>query len=167
MHTPVSSPAAQVGVRTRGAHAVPLGVIALLCSVLFTLLTVDVLGDARGVLDLQLMHAIQRVDGSWVEPVFRPVDILTGLLVGVALALLFFPVALGLWREADVALAVALALLAACSIATLVAMTLPWLFHGLGIDPAFGSGPLATVVQDLLSILIYCIIGAALVDSGP
>ena len=25
----------------------------------------------------------------------------------------------------------------------------------LGTDPAFGSGPLATVIQDLLSILIY------------
>jgi magnesium transporter len=25
----------------------------------------------------------------------------------------------------------------------------------LGRDPAFGSGPLATVIQDLLSILIY------------
>lgn len=24
-----------------------------------------------------------------------------------------------------------------------------------GFDPAFGSGPLATVIQDLLSILIY------------
>jgi magnesium transporter len=25
----------------------------------------------------------------------------------------------------------------------------------MGKDPAFGSGPLATVIQDLLSILIY------------
>ena len=29
------------------------------------------------------------------------------------------------------------------------------LSNRLGHDPAFGSGPLATVVQDLLSILIY------------
>jgi magnesium transporter len=34
-------------------------------------------------------------------------------------------------------------------------MVLPGLFDRLSIDPAFGSGPLATVVQDLLSILIY------------
>jgi magnesium transporter len=34
-------------------------------------------------------------------------------------------------------------------------MALPWAFHRLGKDPAFGSGPLATVVQDLLSIIIY------------
>ncbi|WP_198681229.1 hypothetical protein [Lentzea terrae] len=30
-------------------------------------------------------------------------------------------------------------------------------------DPAFGSGPLATVVQDLLSVLIYRVIATAIV----
>lgn len=34
-------------------------------------------------------------------------------------------------------------------------MILPALLSRLGRDPAFGSGPLATVIQDLLSILIY------------
>jgi magnesium transporter len=34
-------------------------------------------------------------------------------------------------------------------------MALPWAFQRLGVDPAFGSGPLATVVQDLLSIAVY------------
>ena len=34
-------------------------------------------------------------------------------------------------------------------------MALPWLIGRLGRDPAFGSGPLATVVQDLLSIVVY------------
>jgi magnesium transporter len=50
---------------------------------------------------------------------------------------------------------VSLALLAACAVATLVAMSLPWLMTRLGRDPAFGSGPLATVVQDLLSLVLY------------
>jgi magnesium transporter len=40
-------------------------------------------------------------------------------------------------------------------VATMVAMALPYVLHRLGYDPAFGSGPLATVVQDLLSIVIY------------
>ena len=34
-------------------------------------------------------------------------------------------------------------------------MSLPWAFSKSNIDPAFGSGPLATVAQDLLSIAIY------------
>ena len=44
---------------------------------------------------------------------------------------------------------------AACSPATLAAMIRPWLFDAFASDPAFGSDPLATVVQDLLSIWIY------------
>jgi magnesium transporter len=40
-------------------------------------------------------------------------------------------------------------------VARLGGMALPWLFDAAGADPAFGSGPLATVIQDLLSILIY------------
>jgi magnesium transporter len=82
-------------------------------------------------------------------------ELLTGLVIGLVLAAVFVPVGLALWGEADVIAAVALALWAACSTATVVAMTLPWSLHRLGRDPAFGSGPLATVVQDLLSLLIY------------
>jgi magnesium transporter len=40
---------------------------------------------------------------------------------------------------------------------------LPWLFARLGYDPALGSGPLATVIQDVLSILIYFLVAAWLV----
>jgi magnesium transporter len=90
-------------------------------------------------------------------------EIATGVFIGLALAAAAFPAAILRWGEADVALAVALALLAACSTATLIALALPWAFHRAGRDPAFGSGPLATVLQDLLSILIYLSISTALV----
>jgi magnesium transporter len=53
--------------------------------------------------------------------------------------------------------------LAACSTATLAAMVLPWLFDRLGADPAFGSGPLATFVQDLLSLIIYYTVASVVV----
>ncbi|WP_406239600.1 magnesium transporter [Nocardia sp. NBC_01009] len=79
----------------------------------------------------------------------------TGLLIGLLIALVSYPLTLTFWGEQDVALAVAVSLLAACSIAAVVAMGLPWTMSKLKIDPAFGAGPLATVVQDLLSILIY------------
>jgi magnesium transporter len=96
--------------------------------------------------------------------VFR--ELLTGLLMGLALALAFAPVALWRWGQPDVVLAVALSLLSACSIATVIATSLPWLLRRLGLDPAFGSGPLATVVQDLLSILLYFLISVAIVGKG-
>jgi magnesium transporter len=45
-------------------------------------------------------------------------------------------------------------------------MTLPWLLDAAGLDPAFGSGPLATVIQDLLTILIYFAIATAVLGIG-
>jgi len=91
-------------------------------------------------------------------------ELLTGILVGIILAAVFLPIGILAWGEADVAVAVSLALLGACSVATLVAMALPTLLHHLKLDPAFGSGPLATVIQDLLSIIIYFAIAVAIVS---
>lgn len=90
-------------------------------------------------------------------------EVLAGLLVGVALAGVFFPVAYWRWGQLDVSMAVAVSLFAACSIATIVAMALPWLLQRARIDPAFGSGPLATVIQDLLSIVVYFVVASLIV----
>ena len=100
--------------------------------------------------------------GVSLRQMVRP-ELLSGLLIGLALSSAFFPVALLRWGDTDVAIAVSLSLLAACSVATLVAMALPWAIRCLGKDPAFGSGPLATVIQDLLSILIYFAIAYSVV----
>jgi magnesium transporter len=90
-------------------------------------------------------------------------EIVTGALIGIVISVLFVPVCFAIWGDATVAIAVGLALFAACSTATAVAITLPWIFSRLGRDPAFGSGPLATVVQDLLSIVMYFVIASAIV----
>jgi magnesium transporter len=90
-------------------------------------------------------------------------ELFSGLLIGLALSSVFFPVALLRWGDSEVAMTVSLSLLAACSVATLIAMTLPWAIQRFGKDPAFGSGPLATVIQDLLSILIYFVIASYVV----
>jgi magnesium transporter len=82
-------------------------------------------------------------------------ELMTGAAMGIILGAAFLPFAALAFGDGRVAVAVALALLASCSIATVVAMALPWSFQRLGIDPAFGSGPLATVIQDLLSIAVY------------
>jgi magnesium transporter len=82
-------------------------------------------------------------------------ELLAGLAIGLALALSTGPLVYWHWGDAELALSVSVSVLAAASTATGAAMALPWLFDALRFDPAFGSGPLATVVQDLLSIWIY------------
>ncbi len=90
-------------------------------------------------------------------------ELLTGVLVGATVAIAFYPLALWRWGDLEVAVSAALALLAACSTATVVAMALPYLLNRLGKDPAYGSGPLATVIQDLISILVYFAISTAII----
>lgn len=82
-------------------------------------------------------------------------EAVTGLLVGIFLAgVMYALVAIG-WHEPRLALAVAAAVAVASLSATLVGMALPWLLQRAGRDPAFGSGPVATIIQDLTSISVY------------
>jgi magnesium transporter len=82
-------------------------------------------------------------------------EVLTGPMLGLLLAAVGYPAILLVLGDAAIALTVSIALVAACSVATVVAAVLPVLMARGGRDPAFGSGPLATVIQDLLSLVIY------------
>ncbi len=92
--------------------------------------------------------------GAPVRTALR-LEVLTGPALGLLLALVSLPTIWAVLGDPEIAVTVALALLAACSVATVVAAALPILMSRRGRDPAFGSGPLATVVQDLLSLVIY------------
>ena len=82
-------------------------------------------------------------------------ELRTGLLIGGVLAALALPMVWLAFGDLRLALAVTLALAGASLVASVLGLTLPWLLGRLGIDPAYGSGPLATIVQDVLSLLIY------------
>ncbi|GAA4412413.1 magnesium transporter [Quisquiliibacterium transsilvanicum] len=82
-------------------------------------------------------------------------ELRTGALIGTVLSLLaLLPIWLVL-GDVRLAAAVAIALFASSCMATVIGFTLPWLLARTGADPAFGSGPLATILQDVLSLLIY------------
>lgn len=82
-------------------------------------------------------------------------EVATGLLIGTVLAGLFLPFAYMVGGDFRLACAISLALVVSCATATFVALGLPYVFAKFGKDPAFGSGPLATVIQDLLSLAVY------------
>jgi magnesium transporter len=100
--------------------------------------------------------------GVPIRRVFR-LEAITGLLVGLVLAAVTVPAVWFLLGSAELAVTVGVSLAAACAVATVVAMSLPWLMARLGRDPAFGSGPLATVVQDLLSLVIYFAVATVII----
>jgi magnesium transporter len=63
------------------------------------------------------------------------------------------------------ALVLALTLAITAVVATLVASVLPLGLARLGADPALASGPVATVLQDILSVAIYLSIATMVLHS--
>jgi len=82
-------------------------------------------------------------------------ELATGVWIGAVLALLAGPAAWAATGDSRMGLTVCLSILIAGALATGVAVVLPWVLWKHGGDPAFGSGPLATVLQDVLSVLAY------------
>lgn len=103
--------------------------------------------EAAAVRGLSLVH----------EPLRHLVwgELRTGLVMGGTLAAIAFPAVWFAIGDMRLAVAVAGALISAGALATTVGLVLPWALAHTGRDPAYGSGPLATVIQDILSILIY------------
>jgi len=64
-----------------------------------------------------------------------------------------------------VALVVALTLAVTAVVAAVVASLLPMGLARLGADPALASGPVATVLQDILSVAIYLSIATAILEA--
>jgi magnesium transporter len=86
-----------------------------------------------------------------------------GLLIGLTIGGAAW---IGLWLldgRGHVATVVALTILCSSIVATLIASLLPWMLDRLDIDPAMASGPVATVLQDLLSVAIYLGIATAII----
>lgn len=91
-------------------------------------------------------------------------DLSTGVLIGVVLGGAFLIPAFLISSSWNIATAVSLAVLCACSTANILALSVPWLFNRLKLDPALGTGPVATIIQDVTSILIYFAVTSTLVD---
>lgn len=67
-----------------------------------------------------------------------------------------------LWGRPYLGVIVGLAMVAAIIVATIQSVLIPRILMALKQDPAIGSGPLATILQDMTSVLIYLAIVHAL-----
>jgi magnesium transporter len=85
-------------------------------------------------------------------------ELRTGAAIGAALGLLAFLAVAAVYRDVRLAGAVGTALFAAGAIASGIGIAFPWWLARRGVDPAYGSGPMATVLQDTLTILVYLVV---------
>jgi len=82
-------------------------------------------------------------------------EMLTGMIIGIVLAALAYPVTAWFIGDTQLATAVCLAIIVASALSTTIGLLLPWAIWKAGGDPALGSGPVATILQDILSLLAY------------
>ena len=89
-----------------------------------------------------------------IGPLLRD-ELIIGLCIGTVLGTLSAGAVLMVFGEAPLALAVGLAVLGGGVVSALAGFALPWSFMRLGFDPALGSGPICTIVQDAASLSLY------------
>ena len=82
-------------------------------------------------------------------------ELRAGMLIGATLGLLSFPAIVVAFGDVRLAGAVAIAIVFAGSVAAAIGLLFPWVLARFRVDPAYGSGPVATVIQDILSLLVY------------
>lgn len=97
---------------------------------------------------------------DWLRVLAR--ELSRGLLMGVLLAGLGFVVVLAFGRGPAVGLAVAIAMVAAVTLANFIGSMLPFFFRKLGVDPAVTSGPFIACLMDISSILIFFTIATSI-----
>ncbi|WP_410767001.1 magnesium transporter [Haloferax sp. DFSO60] len=94
--------------------------------------------------------------GSYLQREF-----LVGLVVGSMVGILGGIGATFIANSSEVGLVVALSLFVSSTVATTLASLIPIGFITLDVDPALGSGPLATALQDVISVVIYFLFAVA------
>ena len=82
-------------------------------------------------------------------------EMIIGIGIGLSLGGLAAAEVHLVFGDALLSLAVGLAILCGGAVSAVVGFALPWAFDRLGADPALGSGPVCTVIQDAASLAIY------------
>jgi len=91
-------------------------------------------------------------------------EVLAGFLMALALGCLLFLVAIfGLGVSLSVGIILAISLFLTMIMAILVGLTIPFFLYKIKKDPAIGTGPFATILRDILSLVIYFSISISLI----
>ena len=90
-------------------------------------------------------------------------ELIIGVAIGAALGTLSFISVFVAFGDGALSLAVGLAVLGGGAVSAVVGFGLPWVFQRLGSDPALGSGPICTIIQDVASLFIYFVLVSALI----
>lgn len=83
-------------------------------------------------------------------------------LIGLSSSLILFLIASLVYRDLLLVTILAIAMFLAILSSIITGVCIPFIFHRFKFDPASASGPIATILQDLTSIIIYLLVARAL-----
>ncbi|MCA9381629.1 magnesium transporter [Candidatus Dojkabacteria bacterium] len=130
-------------------------------SVAFFIPFIVYLSDAVGT-QTQNIYSRDLKTGHAVFKHYLVKESLLGLFFGITFAVIIGPIVL-LWLHSSMlAWTVAISILISISFSPIIALLVTELFQLRSIDPAVGSGPIATVLQDTFSIMVYGIVASAI-----
>lgn len=88
-------------------------------------------------------------------PAYMVRQVFVSTLIGLTVWVTILGLSMILWQSLQLGIIVGFSLFLAILVATVFALLIPRALDQFDVDPANGSGPFATIVQDLLSVLIY------------
>ncbi len=105
--------------------------------------------------DLAIKKKINFLAYSWRQ--FRVI-----LSLGFFLSILIFAVSYLFYNNLAISLVLSLAILVTIISSIITGIFIPYAFSKLRFDPANASGPIATILQDIISVGLYLLIAKAL-----
>ena len=84
----------------------------------------------------------------------------TALIIGVLLGVVSVPFVPSLIFSVTLGVSLVITIF----LAVVISLSIPFVLHRMNIDPAFGSGPFATIIADITSLLIYFTIATTMLD---
>ncbi|HDQ16505.1 MAG TPA: magnesium transporter [Candidatus Vogelbacteria bacterium] len=85
-------------------------------------------------------------------------ETIVGFLLSVTLSFLLALFVVWWWQSVILASILGLSFFFTIIFAIILAIVIPWLFQVYNYDPAVASGPLATVIRDIVSVIIYFVV---------
>lgn len=90
-------------------------------------------------------------------------ELVIGMAIGASLGLISSILVFVAFGDGALSLAVGLSVLGGGMVSAVVGFALPWVFMRFGSDPALGSGPICTIIQDVASLFVYFVLVSALI----
>lgn len=88
--------------------------------------------------------------------------LIISIIISLMIAMIVYGIVFLLWKGNGETLVISAAIFATLMISSITSFITAYLFQKTGHDPALGSGPLATIISDVTSIILYFVIVAVL-----